>query len=203
MNAKEKNRKAIIERETRETKIFVELDIDGSGISEIETGNGFLDHMLESFSRHSLIDLKLKAEGDLHVDQHHTTEDTGIVIGSAIAKALGNFSGIKRFGSAVIPMDETLTRVALDISKRPSLIWKVSFSKAVLGEMDTELFHEWFAAFSQNLGANVPIENLYGENNHHIAESCFKGLARSLRDAMVIDPREMGRSPSSKGSLGS
>ena len=203
MNAKEKNRKAIIERETRETKIFVELDIDGSGISEIETGIGFLDHMLESFSRHSLIDLKLKAEGDLHVDQHHTTEDTGNVIGSAIAKALGDFSGIKRFGSAVIPMDETLTRVALDISKRPSLIWKVSFSKAVLGEMDTELFHEWFAAFSQNLGANVHIENLYGENNHHIAESCFKGLARSLRDAMVIDPREMGRSPSSKGSLGS
>ena len=203
MNAKEKNRKAIIERETRETKIFVELDIDGSGVSEIETGIGFLDHMLESFSRHSLIDLKLKAEGDLHVDQHHTTEDTGIVIGSAIAKALGDFSGIKRFGSAVIPMDETLTRVALDISKSPSLIWKVSFSKAVLGEMDTELFHEWFAAFSQNLGANVHIENLYGENNHHIAESCFKGLARSLRDAMVIDPREMGRSPSSKGSLGS
>ena len=203
MNAKEKNRKAIIERETRETKIFVELDIDGSGVSEIETGIGFLDHMLESFSRHSLIDLKLKAEGDLHVDQHHTTEDTGIVIGSAIAKALGNFSGIKRFGSAVIPMDETLTSVALYISKRPSLIWKVSFSKAVLGEMDTELFHEWFAAFSQNLGANVHIENLYGENNHHIAESCFKGLARSLRDAMVIDPREMGRSPSSKGSLGS
>ena len=203
MNAKEKNRKAIIERETRETKIFVELDIDGSGVSEIETGIGFLDHMLERFSRHSLIDLKLKAEGDLHVDQHHTTEDTGIVIGSAIAKALGDFSGIKRFGSAVIPMDETLTRVALDISKRPSLIWKVSFSKAVLGEMDTELFHEWFAAFSQNLGANVHIENLYGENNHHIAESCFKGLARSLRDAMVIDPREMGRSPSSKGSLGS
>ena len=203
MNAKEKNRKAIIERETRETKIFVELDIDGSGVSEIETGIGFLDHMIESFSRHSLIDLKLKAEGDLHVDQHHTTEDTGIVIGSAIAKALGDFSGIKRFGSSVIPMDETLTRVALDISKRPSLIWKVSFSKAVLGEMDTELFHEWFAAFSQNLGANVHIENLYGENNHHIAESCFKGLARSLRDAMVIDPREMGRSPSSKGSLGS
>jgi imidazoleglycerol-phosphate dehydratase len=203
MNAKEKNRKTQFERETRETKIFVDLNIDGSGESEIETGIGFLDHMLESFSRHSLIDLKLKAEGDLHVDQHHTTEDTGIVIGSAIAKALGDFSGIKRFGSAVIPMDETLTRVAIDISKRPSLIWKVSFSKAVLGEMDTELFHEWFAAFSQNLGANVHIENLYGENNHHIAESCFKGLARSLRDAMVVDPRELGRSPSSKGSLGS
>ena len=203
MNAKEKNRKTQFERETRETKIFVDLNIDGSGESEIETGIGFLDHMLESFSRHSLIDLKLKAEGDLHVDQHHTTEDTGIVIGSAIAKALGDFSGIKRFGSAVIPMDETLTRVAIDISKRPSLIWKVSFSKAVLGEMDTELFHEWFASFSQNLGANVHIENLYGENNHHIAESCFKGLARSLRDAMVVDPRELGRSPSSKGSLGS
>ena len=203
MNAKEKNRKAQIERETRETKIFVDLDIDGSGESEIETGIGFLDHMIESFSRHSLIDLKLKAEGDLHVDQHHTTEDTGIVIGSAIAKALGDFSGIKRFGNAIIPMDETLTRVAIDISKRPSLIWKVPFSKPVLGGMDTELFHEWFAAFAQNLGANIHIENLDGENNHHIAESCFEGLARSLRDAMVIDPRELGRSPSSKGSLGS
>ena len=191
MNVKN-NRKGQIERKTRETNIFAEINIDGSGVSEVETGIGFLDHMLESFSRHSLIDLKLKAEGDLHVDQHHTTEDTGIVIGSAIAEALGDFSGIKRFGSAVIPMDETLTRVAVDISKRPSLIWKVSFSKAVLGEMDTELFHEWFAAFSQNLGANVHIENLYGENNHHIAESCFKGLARSLRDAMVIDPRELG-----------
>jgi len=196
-------RTATINRKTAETEISLELNIDGSGQSDISTGVGFFDHMLELFAKHGALDLTIKCNGDLHVDQHHTTEDTGIVIGSAIAKALGDFSGIKRFGSAVIPMDETLTRVALDISKRPSLIWKVSFSKAVLGEMDTELFHEWFAAFSQNLGANVHIENLYGENNHHIAESCFKGLARSLRDAMVIDPREMGRSPSSKGSLGS
>ena len=159
--------------------------------------------MLEQLSKHSLIDLKVKAKGDTHIDLHHTTEDTGIAIGEALKKAAKKFIGIKRYAHRIIPMDETLTRVALDISKRPSLIWKVSFSKAVLGEMDTELFHEWFAAFSQNLGANVHIENLYGENNHHIAESCFKGLARSLRDAMVIDPREMGRSPSSKGSLGS
>lgn len=141
MNAKQKNRTSRIERETRETKIIADINIDGSGVSEINTGIGFLDHMLECFSRHSLIDIKLKAEGDLHVDQHHTTEDTGIVIGSAIAKALGDFSGIKRFGSATIPMDETLTRAAIDISKRPSLEWKVSFSKPVLGEMDTELFH--------------------------------------------------------------
>ena len=201
MNAKEKNRKAQIERETRETKIFVDLNIDGSGESEIETGIGFLDHMLESFSRHSLIDLKLKAEGDLHVDQHHTTEDTGIVIGSAIAKALGDFSGIKRFGSAVIPMDETLTRVAIDISKRPSLIWKVSFSKAVLGEMDTELFHEFFKAFCNESKCNLHIENFYGDNNHHIIESCFKSFARSVREALTVDERIKNIIPSSKGTL--
>ena len=203
MSVQQKNRTARIERETRETKIIADINIDGSGVSDIKTGIGFLDHMLECFSRHSLIDISLSAVGDLHVDQHHTTEDTGIVIGSAIAEALGDFSGIKRFGSAVIPMDETLTRAAIDISKRPSLEWKVSFSKAVLGGMDTELFHEWFAAFAQNLGGNIHIENLYGENNHHIAESCFKSLARSLRESLVVDPRELGRVPSSKGSLGS
>ena len=201
MNAKEKNRKAIIERETRETKIFVELDIDGSGISEIETGIGFLDHMLESFSRHSLIDLKLKAEGDLHVDQHHTTEDTGIVIGSAIAKALGDFSGIKRFGSAVIPMDETLTRVSMDISNRPYLIWNVDLKVEKLGEMDTELFKEWFQAFSQSAGITLHVENIYGENSHHKIESCFKALARSLREALELDKRVKNILPSTKGKL--
>tara|TARA_B100001079_G_C16367817_1_gene495962 strand:+ start:397 stop:1008 length:612 start_codon:yes stop_codon:yes gene_type:complete len=190
-------------RETKETQIEVEINIDGSGISEVDTGIGFLNHMLESFSRHSLIDLKLAAKGDLHVDQHHTVEDTAIVIGSAIAEALGNFSGITRFGSSLLPMDETLTRVSIDVSKRPHLIWKVSFSKPLLGEMDTELFQEWFGAFSQNLGATLHIENIYGENNHHIAESCYKGLARSLREALTIDPRELGRIPSSKGKLGS
>ena len=187
MNAKEKNRKAIIERETRETTIIVELDIDGSGVSEIETGIGFLDHMLESFSRHSLIDLKLKAEGDLHVDQHHTTEDTGIAIGEALKKASKKFVGIRRYAHAMIPMDETLTRVAIDVSNRPYLIWKVKLKVEKLGEMDTELFKEWFQAFSQAAGITLHVENIYGDNSHHIIESCFKGLARSLRAALEID----------------
>ncbi|MEC7735029.1 MAG: imidazoleglycerol-phosphate dehydratase HisB [Pseudomonadota bacterium] len=203
MTSKKDNRRGSIERDTKETQISCEVDIDGSGISEIETGIGFLDHMLESFSRHSLIDIKLKAKGDLHVDQHHTVEDTGIVLGLAIAEALGDFSGIKRFGNINMPMDETLTRISIDVSKRPHLHWDVKFSKPLLGEMDTELFHEWFAAFAQNLGATTHIENIYGENNHHIAESCYKGLARCLRDALSIDPRELGRIPSSKGSFGS
>ncbi len=203
MTSKKDNRIGSIERDTKETQISCEVDIDGSGISEIETGIGFLDHMLESFSRHSLIDIKLKAKGDLHVDQHHTVEDTGIVLGLAIAEALGDFSGIKRFGNINMPMDETLTRISIDVSKRPHLHWDVKFSKPLLGEMDTELFHEWFAAFAQNLGATTHIENIYGGNNHHIAESCYKGLARCLRDALSIDPRELGRIPSSKGSLGS
>ena len=195
-------RTAKIQRDTKETQISCEVNIDGIGESEIETGIGFLDHMLDSFSRHSLIDLKLNAKGDLHVDQHHTVEDTGIVIGLAIADALGDFSGIKRFGNIHMPMDETLTRVSIDVSKRPHLEWSVNFSKPLLGEMDTELFHEWFAAFAQNLGATVHVENIYGENNHHIAESCFKGLARCIREALSIDPREGDRVPSSKGSLG-
>ena len=195
-------RTAKIQRDTKETQISCEVNIDGIGESEIETGIGFLDHMLDSFSRHSLIDLKLNAKGDLHVDQHHTVEDTGIVIGLAIADALGDFSGIKRFGNIHMPMDETLTRVSIDVSKRPHLEWSVKFSKSLLGEMDTELFHEWFAAFAQNLGATLHVENIYGENNHHIAESCFKGLARCIREALSIDPREGDRVPSSKGSLG-
>ena len=195
-------RTAKIQRDTKETQISCEVNIDGIGESEIETGIGFLDHMLDSFSRHSLIDLKLNAKGDLHVDQHHTVEDTGIVIGLAIADALGDFSGIRRFGNIHMPMDETLTRVSIDVSKRPHLEWSVKFSKALLGEMDTELFHEWFAAFAQNLGATIHVENIYGENNHHIAESCFKGLARCIREALSIDPREGDRIPSSKGSLG-
>ena len=195
-------RKASVERKTRETEISVSLDLDGTGKSEISTGIGFLDHMLESFSRHSCIDLKIKAKGDTHVDFHHTTEDTAIVIGLAIAQALGDRSGIRRFGSALIPMDETLTRCAIDISARPYFIWKVSFSRAKLGEMDTELFKEWFQALSQNAGLTLHIENLYGENNHHIAESCFKACARALRDALEADPRQAGLIPSTKGSLG-
>ena len=193
---------AKIQRDTKETQIFCEVNIDGIGKSDVETGIGFLDHMLDSFSRHSLIDLKLNAKGDLHVDQHHTVEDTGIVIGLAIADALGDFSGIRRFGNIHMPMGETLTRVSVDVSKRPHLEWSVNFSKPLLGEMDTELFHEWFAAFAQNLGATIHLDNIYGENNHHIAESCFKGLARCLREALSIDPREGDRVPSSKGSLG-
>ena len=196
-------RKASVERKTRETEISVSLDLDGTGKSEISTGIGFLDHMLESFSRHSCIDLKIKAKGDTHVDFHHTTEDTAIVIGLAIAQALGDRSGIRRFGSALIPMDETLTRCAIDISARPYFIWKVSFSRAKLGDMDTELFKEWFQALSQNAGLTLHIENLYGENNHHIAESCFKACARALRDALEADPRQAGLIPSTKGSLGS
>jgi imidazoleglycerol-phosphate dehydratase len=191
-----------VERKTKETQIAVAVDLDGSGRSEIATGIGFLDHMLEQLSRHSLIDLEVEAEGDLHIDFHHTTEDTGICIGEAVAKALGDRKGIRRWGEATVPMDETLTRVALDASNRPYLIWKVNFSKPKLGEMDTELFKEWFQAFAQNAGLTLHIENLYGENNHHIVESCFKGLARALRQAIEIDPRRSDAVPSTKGTLG-
>ena len=194
-------RTAKIQRDTKETQISCELNIDGIGESEIETGIGFLDHMLDSFSRHSLIDLKLNAKGDLHVDQHHTVEDTGIVIGLAIADALGDFSGIKRFGNIHMPMDETLTRVSIDVSKRPHLEWSVKFSKPLLGEMDTEPFHEWFAAFAQNLGATLHVENIYGENNHHIIESCFKSVAVSLKKAIKLDYRNLNNVPSTKGTL--
>jgi imidazoleglycerol-phosphate dehydratase len=194
-------RKARIERNTKETKITVDVNLDGRGESHISTGIGFLDHMLEQLSRHSLVDIDLEAKGDLHIDFHHTTEDTGIAIGEAVSKALGDRKGIMRFGSALSPMDETLTRVALDASNRPYLIWKVAFSRGKLGEMDTELFKEWFQAFAQAAGATLHIECLYGENNHHIVESCFKGLARALREAVAIDPREAGLVPSTKGTL--
>lgn len=195
-------REGKVERKTKETEIAVSVALDGSGRSEISTGIGFLDHMLEQLSRHSLIDLTVKAKGDLHIDFHHTTEDTGIAIGEAVAKALGNRTGIRRWGEATVPMDETLTRVALDASNRPYLIWKVNFSKPKLGEMDTELFKEWFQAFAQNAGLTLHIENLYGENNHHIVESCYKGLARALRQAIEIDPRKSDAVPSTKGVLG-
>ncbi|MBU0725657.1 MAG: imidazoleglycerol-phosphate dehydratase HisB [Alphaproteobacteria bacterium] len=189
-------------RSTKETAIEVELNLDGTGTYDVSTGIGFLDHMLEQLSRHSLIDLKLRAKGDLHIDYHHTTEDSGIAIGEAFSKALGERKGITRYGSALIPMDETLTRVALDCSNRPYLIWKVNFTRAKLGEMDTELFKEWFQAFAQAAGVTLHVENLYGENNHHIVESCFKALARSLRQAIEIDPRKADAVPSTKGVLG-
>lgn len=190
-------------RQTTETKIEVAVNLDGTGDYEVSTGIGFLDHMLEQLSRHSLIDLKVAAEGDLHIDFHHTTEDTGIVIGEAVHEALGDFKGLTRYGSATIPMDETCTRVSLDVSQRPYLIWKVAFTKPKLGDMDTELFKEWFQAFAQAAGITLHIENLYGENNHHIVESCFKGLARALREAIEIDPRKSDAVPSTKGVLGS
>ncbi len=195
-------REGSVERNTKETEIKVKVVLDGSGVYHVETGIGFLDHMLEQLSRHSLIDLTVKAKGDLHIDFHHTTEDTGIAIGEAVAKALGDRRGITRYGSALIPMDETLTRVALDLSNRPYLVWKVAFSKPKLGDMDTELFKEWFQAFAQAAGVTLHIENLYGENNHHIVESCFKGLARALREAIEIDPRKTDAVPSTKGVLG-
>ncbi len=196
-------RKATLERATRETKVQVMLNLDGSGRYEVATGIGFLDHMLEQLSRHSLIDLKVKAEGDLHTDQHHTTEDTGIVIGAAVAEALGDRVGIRRWGEATVPMDETLTRVAIDLSQRPYLVWRVVLPRPKVGEVDTELFKEWFQAFAQAAGATLHVENLYGENSHHIAESCFKGLARALRAAVEIDERAAAKVPSTKGVLGS
>ena len=167
----------------------------------IKTGVGFLDHRLEQLARHSLIDIKLEAKGDLHIDFHHTTEDSGIVLGQAVQKALGDKLGITRYASVHLPMDETLTRVAIDVSGRPYLIWKVEFSRPKVGDMDTELFKEWFQAFAQNAGITLHIECLYGENNHHIAETCFKGLARALRQAIAPDPRQAGRVPSTKGTL--
>ncbi len=195
-------RQGRVERNTKETRIKVALDLDGAGRSTISTGIGFLDHMLEQLSRHSLIDLEVEAKGDLHIDFHHTTEDTGIAIGEALSKALGDRRGITRYGEATIPMDETLTRVVLDASNRPYLIWRVNFTKPKLGEMDTELFKEWFQAFAQHGGLTLHVENLYGENNHHIVESCYKGVARALRQAIAIDPRKADEVPSTKGVLG-
>ncbi len=195
-------RKANVERNTKETQITVAVDLDGTGSYDVETGLGFLDHMLEQLSRHSLIDLTVRAKGDLHIDGHHTTEDTGLAIGEAIREALGPRTGIVRYGNAVVPMDETLTRVALDLSDRPYLIWKVDFNRPKLGDMDTELFREWFQALSQAAGITLHVEVLYGQNNHHMIESCFKALARSLRQAVEIDPRRADAVPSTKGVLG-
>ena len=195
------SRKAKILRKTKETNISVEVNLDGKGKYQIKTKIGFLDHMLEQLAKHSLIDMKINAKGDTHIDLHHTTEDTGIAIGEAIKKAAGNRKGIKRYATTNIPMDETLTRVSLDISNRPYLIWKVDLKVEKLGEMDTELFKEWFQAFSQAAGITLHIENLYGENSHHKVESCFKGLARSLRAALEIDPKNKKVIPSTKGSL--
>lgn len=195
-------RRASVERRTKETEVRVTVDLDGTGTYKVATGIGFLDHMLEQLSRHSLIDLEVQAKGDLHIDFHHTTEDTGIAVGEAVNKALGDRKGIVRYGSAIIPMDETCTRVSLDVSNRPYLIWRVSFTKPKLGDMDTELFKEWFQAFAQSAGITLHVENLYGENNHHIVESCFKALARALRQATEIDPRQADRVPSTKGVLG-
>ena len=194
-------RKAKISRKTKETSINVEVNIDGKGKYKIDTGIGFLNHMLEQLSKHSLIDLKIIAKGDTHIDLHHTTEDTGIAIGECIKKALGPSKGIKRYANALIPMDETLTRVAIDVSNRPYLIWKVKLKVEKLGEMDTELFKEWFQAFSQSAGITLHVENIYGDNSHHIIESCYKGLARSLRAALEMDPRNKKSIPSTKGSL--
>jgi len=194
-------RQATISRSTKETEITVTVDLDGTGATDIETGIGFLDHMLDQLGRHSMMDITVRAKGDLHIDFHHTTEDVGIALGQAFAKALGDKKGITRYADVHLPMDETLTRVALDVSGRPFLIWKADFSRHKVGEMDTELFREWFQAFAQNAGITLHVENLYGENNHHIAETCYKGLARALRTAISLDPRQAGRIPSTKGSL--
>jgi imidazoleglycerol-phosphate dehydratase len=196
-------RKARIERKTKETEIVAEVNLDGTGTFSISTGVGFFDHMIEQLSRHSLIDIALNAKGDLHIDQHHTVEDCGIALGQAIAKALGNKRGIARYAHAYLPMDETLTRTALDISGRPYLIWRAAFPSQKTGDMDTELFREFFQAFAQNAGITLHIERIYGENSHHIAESCFKGLARALRSAITIDEKMKSDIPSTKGQLGS
>ncbi|HJO73213.1 MAG TPA: imidazoleglycerol-phosphate dehydratase HisB [Rhodospirillales bacterium] len=194
-------RTATVERKTTETRIQVTVNLDGTGAYDVSTGVGFLDHMMEQLSRHSLMDLDIKAEGDLHIDFHHTNEDVGIAVGEAVSKALGERAGIARFGTALVPMDETLTRVALDASNRPFLVWKVNLVRPKLGEMDTELFKEWFQAFAQAAGLTLHVENLYGDNTHHIVESCFKGLARALRQAMAVDARHSGEVLSTKGTL--
>lgn len=194
-------RSAAIERNTNETRISAEVTLDGTGNYDISTGIGFLDHMLEQLSKHSLIDMTVKAEGDLHIDGHHTTEDSGIAIGTAIKKALGERKGIRRYGQRLLPMDETLSQCAIDISGRPYLIWQVEFARDKVGEMDTELFKEWFQGFAFALGATLHVQTHYGTNNHHIVESCFKALARALREAVEIDPRAADMVPSTKGTL--
>ena len=194
-------RKASINRNTKETSIKVAVNLDGSGKASIKTGIGFLDHMMEQIAKHSLIDIDLKAKGDLHIDLHHTTEDSGIAFGEALKKALGDKKGIKRYASATIPMDETLSRVSLDLSNRPYLVWSVKLAVEKLGEMDTELFKEWFHAFSQSAGITLHVENIYGDNSHHKIESCYKGLASALREAVQIDQRAENIIPSTKGTI--
>ncbi|TKD50043.1 imidazoleglycerol-phosphate dehydratase HisB [Sphingomonas baiyangensis] len=194
-------RTATIQRNTAETAIAVTVNLDGTGTYDIATGVGFFDHMLEQLARHSLIDITLKCDGDLHIDQHHTVEDSALALGQAVAQALGDKRGIRRYADALSPMDETLTRVAVDISGRPWLVWKSAFSQPRLGEMDTELFQHWFHSFAQTAGLTLHVETLYGDNNHHIAESAFKGLARALREAVEIDPRKADAIPSTKGVL--
>ena len=194
-------RKASLDRKTTETQIAVSVNLDGTGAYDVKSGVGFLDHMLELLARHSLIDIKLRAKGDTHIDFHHTTEDTGIALGQAFAKALGDRKGIRRFADCLLPMDEALARAAVDVSGRAYLIWKVEFSRPKIGEFDTELVREWFQAFAMNAGVTLHVETLHGDNCHHIAESCFKALARVLRGAIEIDPRQKDRIPSTKGSL--
>src|ERR1700674_3704854 len=195
-------RKASVKRTTKETDVEVVVDLDGTGASSIATGIGFLDHMLDLFARHARIDLAVKAIGDLHIDQHHTTEDVGIALGQAVKQALGDMRGIARYADVHVPMDEALTRVAIDISGRPFLVFRVKFGRDKVGTFDTELVNEWFQAFAVNAGITLHVETLYGQNDHHISESCFKGLARALRSAVAIDLRAKDAVPSTKGSLG-
>jgi imidazoleglycerol-phosphate dehydratase len=197
----ETKRRAEIVRETKETRIRVSVDVDGSGKSAISTGIGFFDHMLEAFAKHSAMDVNVEAKGDLHIDQHHTMEDVGIVLGQAFKEAVGGYSGVIRFGHAYVPMDETLVRSSVDLCNRPYLVWKVSFPRDKVGQVDTELFKEFFHAFAMNSGACVHIELLYGENSHHIAEASFKSLARALRTAAAVDTRLQGQVASTKGAL--
>jgi imidazoleglycerol-phosphate dehydratase len=194
-------RKASVKRTTKETAVEVTIDLDGEGRSSIATGIGFLDHMLDLLARHSRIDMEIKAKGDLHIDHHHTTEDVGIALGQAVKQALGDMKGITRYADVHVPMDEALTRVALDISGRPFLVFKVAFGRAKIGEFDTALVQEWFQAFAVNAAVTLHVATLYGSNDHHIAESCFKGLARALRAAVAIDPRAANEVPSTKGTL--
>lgn len=194
-------RQASIARDTKETQITATVNLDGTGACDVQTGIGFLDHMIDQLARHSLMDITLRANGDLHIDYHHTAEDCGIVLGQAFKKALGDKRGITRYADVHLPMDEAMTRVAVDVSGRPYLVWNVTFTRDKVGEMDTELFQEWFQAFAQNAGITLHVANLYGDNNHHIAETCFKGLARALGQAIALDPRQEGRVPSTKGTL--
>jgi imidazoleglycerol-phosphate dehydratase len=194
-------RTATVERKTTETKVSCTVNLDGEGRFDIKTGVGFFDHMMEQLARHSLIDITLKADGDLHIDDHHTVEDSGIALGQAIAKALGDRKGIRRFGSCDLAMDETLSRCAIDVSGRAFLVFRCTFPRDKIGSFDTELVREWFQAFAMNAGITLHLENAYGENAHHIAEASFKALARALRDAIEIDPRQKDRIPSTKGSL--